>query len=96
MSKVGPNSTQITQNILSSRPYPEQSFNSCCGLIKLLKAYGNIRFENACTRALLGKSHTYLILKNILENNLDKQLSISFNENYIPIHDNIRGYKSYL
>lgn len=65
-------------------------------MIKLLKAYGNTRFENACTRALLGKTHTYLILKNILEKNLDKQLSITFNENYIPNHENIRGHKSYL
>jgi transposase len=96
MTKVGPNSKQITQNILTSRTYPEQSFSSCCGLIKLLKAYGNTRFENACTRALLGKTHTYLILKNILEKNLDKQLSITFNENYIPNHENIRGHKSYL
>lgn len=96
MSHVGSNASQITQNILNSRQYPEQSYNSCCGLIKLLKVYGSTRFENACMRALLGNSHSYSTLKSILEKNLDKQLTLSIEENYIPKHENIRGSQSYL
>jgi len=60
------------------------------------KKYGNDRLEVACKRANQGSRITYRIIKNILENNLDKQ---QIQENkfnvFIPEHTNIRGPEAY-
>lgn len=96
MNKIGVSSEAVTRHILQSRNFPEQSYKACCGLISLSKHYGNERFENACKRALCGSKVTYSTIKNILQNNLDTQLSIDNPCDYIPKHNNIRGANYYL
>ncbi len=95
MSKIGNNATQVTQIILSSRQYAQHSYKACCGLISLSKRYGNERFENACKRALTGPKVTYGIIENILQKNLDLQTTIPIEQEYIPIHENVRGKSFY-
>lgn len=95
MSKIGNNATQVTQIILSSRQYVQHSYKACCGLISLSKRYGNERFENACKRALTGPKVTYGIIENILLKNLDLQTTIPIEQEYIPIHENVRGKSFY-
>ncbi|MDD2286414.1 MAG: IS21 family transposase [Paludibacter sp.] len=96
MNKIGASSLEVTQRILASRNFPEQSYRACCGLISLLQHYGNERFENACHRSLCGSRITYSTIKNILKNNLDTQLSIDNPRDYIPHHNNVRGSNYYL
>lgn len=95
MSKIGDNATQVTQMILSSRQYVQHSYKACCGLISLSKQYGHERFENACKRALTGPKVTYGIIENILLKNLDLQTTIPLEQEYIPIHENVRGKSFY-
>lgn len=95
MSKIGENATQVTQRLLSSRQYVQHSYKACCGLISLSKRYGNERFENACKRALTGPKVTYGIIENILLKNLDLQTTISIEQEYIPVHENVRGKSFY-
>jgi transposase len=93
---IGENTVAIIKSILTSRFFIEQTYDSCIGVLQLGKRYGNDRLEAACKRANNGSRVTYRIIKNILENNLDK---VSNAENvfqhYIPEHENLRGPEAY-
>ena len=90
---VGPSTKLFISRILSSKVFPEQTYNSCLGIFRLGKQYGNDRLEAACQRAAESPYANYGIVQNILKNNLDKtiQPEISF----IPDHENIRGNTNY-
>jgi hypothetical protein len=56
---------------MDSKMIIDQSYSSCLGLLRLIKAYGALRMENACKRALTGYKFSYTAVKNILDNNMD-------------------------
>jgi transposase len=89
--KIGPACGQVIQQILASRPHPEQGFRSCLGIIRLGKGAGEARLEAACRRALHFSTCSYTSIKSILENHLDQQPL----EPELPLpnlsHDNVRG-----
>lgn len=92
---IGENTEAAVKLILTNRFFPEQSYNSCLGVLRLGNKYGNQRLENACQRALKGGKITYAMLSNILVKKLDlpiKQTDIDFN---IPDHNNLRGSDAY-
>lgn len=92
--KIGPNTVKVIEQILGSRQFTEQSYNSCLGITRLAKMYEG-RMEAACTRVLLSGRVSYKRLNDILSNNKDKeeiQLPIQYT---IPLHDNIRGSQAY-
>ena len=90
---IGPFTKAFFARILSSKIFPEQTFNSCLGIFRLGKQYGNNRLEAACRRAIDAPYANYGIILNILKNNLDKTDEPS--NNPIPAHDNIRGSINY-
>ena len=94
-SKIGESSVGVFKKILTSKNFIEQTYNACIGLKRLSEIYGSIRFEAACRRSLKGSKVTYGMIKNILENNLDKQAEPQPNLFFIPGHENIRGPKNY-
>ena len=94
-SKIGENAVHIFKKILASKDFIEQTYNACIGLKRLSEIYGTTRFEAACRRALKGSRITYGMIKNILENNLDKQADPEPNLFIIPEHENIRGSQNY-
>jgi transposase len=49
---IGPATGEVVACILKNKPHPEQGYRSCLGLIRLAKAAGPERMENACRRAL--------------------------------------------
>lgn len=88
----GPNTAALVQQILESRPHPEQGFRSCQGVLRLAKEYGPERLEMACIRALAVRAHTYGSVKSILKNGLDRQpLTEPARPELLVSHDNIRG-----
>jgi hypothetical protein len=93
-TQVGVSTVSAVSRILEQKIFAEQTYTSCLGVFRLGEKYGNARLESACNRALAGYKVTYMIIKNILERNLDKatqgDLFIS-----IPEHENIRGADSY-
>jgi len=90
---IGINTHQFFTRILSSKIFPEQTYNSCLGILRLGKQYGIIRLEAACARACNAPSANYGIIKNILKHGLDKVTDQQ--QGQIPFHDNIRGDTTY-
>lgn len=94
-SKIGESAVEVFKRILASKDFIEQTYNACLGLKRLSEIYGSFRFEAACSRALNGSRITYGMIKNILENNLDKLAVNQLNLFSIPDHENIRGPQNY-
>jgi transposase len=94
-SKLGESAVTVFKKILASKDFIEQTYNACIGLKRLSEIYGTTRFDAACRRALKGSRITYGMIKNILENNMDKQAEPEPSLFIIPDHENIRGSQNY-
>lgn len=92
---VGPSTTDVVDRILSQKIFPQQTYNSCIGLLRLGAKYGTQRLEAACVRALMGYKVTYMAVRHILERNLDQQKDQPDLALSIPEHENIRGAGQY-
>jgi hypothetical protein len=90
---IGPATRDYIGRILCSKVFPEQTYNSCLGIFRLGKQYGNDRLEAACKRAAESPYANFAVINNILKNNLDKIIQPEIN--FIPDHENIRGNSSY-
>jgi transposase len=93
--KIGERSVEIFTRILASKEFVEQTYNACIGLKRLSETYGVIRFEAACSRASNASRVSYVMIKNILEKNLDMQQDTQLKLFIVPKHDNIRGSENY-
>ena len=94
--KIGPQTVQLIENILSSRPLPQQSFRSCLGVLRLAKSYGDQRLEAACKRAVAIGGASYRSVESILKHNLDQKVLRDEAAVITPIsHINIRGAHYY-
>jgi hypothetical protein len=96
-AKIGENTKELVQQILSSKKIEQQAYKSCFGLLKLADKYTAYRLENACEKALSLKSPSYTTVSNILKNGMDKVPSqeVSSASNVIPLNSNIRGANYY-
>ena len=93
-SVIGNSTLQVIQKVLESKIFYQQTYNSCLGILRLGKQYGNDRLEAACQRALSAAVVNYGMIANILKRNLDKVTSkepIS----PVPRHEQIRGADRY-
>lgn len=86
---IGPATNAFIARVLSSKSFLEQSFNSCLGIFRLGKHFGNDRLEAACLRAADSPQANFGIIQNILKHNLDKKQEAILPA--IPLHENIRG-----
>ena len=93
--KTGPQCAQVVEQILQSKPHPEQGFRSCLGIIRLGKGVGPERLEAACARALRFGTCSYRSIKSILENGLDQQAQEPELPLQSPAHPNVRGQVYY-
>ena len=90
-AKSGPATKKLISTILESRPYPQQSYNTCFGIMRLGKSYGDQRLEAACARAISIGTCSYRSLESILKTSLDKQpLQSPANASKTVKHSNIR------
>jgi transposase len=99
-SKIGPITAQVVGKILESRPYPEQAFKSCLGVIHLSRHYESERIEAAAKRALKYNACSYRSVKAILSSGLDQQPDPEAflrkdGQLSLPFHENIRGPEYY-
>ena len=98
--RIGPSVHQYLSQVLKTRLFTEQTYNTCLGLIRLGRDYSHQRLENACKRALLGNRFTYRVVADILAHNLDEQ-PLPAGEGQqtelfrVPEHSNIRGKENY-
>lgn len=71
--KTGEHTAKVAQEILASRPHPEQGFRSCLGLMRLGKTYGHERLEAACRRACHFRAYSFKSVQSILQRKLDAE-----------------------
>jgi transposase len=95
-AKIGKNTKQYIEHMIASRPFPEQAFRSCLGLLRLSIRYGEQRLEKACSIALQSGATRYQHVETILKNKMDEvNLSQSNQTPVIAGHLNIRGSDYY-
>jgi transposase len=89
---IGPQTGQLVNRILESKPHPEQGYRGCLGIMRLGKSYGQQRIEAAAARALACGACSYTSVKSILQRNLDQTpLQTTSAEPPTPSHQNLRG-----
>jgi len=69
---VGPRTAALVEQILASRPHPEQGYRSCLGLLRLAKQYGPDRVEAASDRAVTVGARSYRHVEAMLKHGLDR------------------------
>lgn len=73
--RIGTNTYQVVDAILTSKRVEQQTYKSCMGLLRLADKYSVERLEAACKKALsYTSSPSYKSIKNILTAGQDKQL----------------------
>ena len=94
---VGPATAQLIRTVLESKPHPEMGYRSCLGILRLANTYSDSRLEAAAQRALAAQACSYPSLRSILRRGLDRQLSLSpEQERSSPQHRNLRGSRYYV
>jgi len=94
--KTGEATARLVETILTTRPYPEQGFKACLGIINLTRDYEPVRVEAAARRALEFKTCSYRSMKAILSAGLDRH--DNGEQPRLPgllPHQNIRGQEYY-
>ena len=91
-TEIGPQTAALVAAILQSRPFPEQAYRSCLGVLNLAKKYPRTRVEQACQSLLSSRVLSYQALKAELEWLAAQQPEPPSDP--LPSHENIRG-KSY-
>lgn len=95
--KTGESTAKLVETILSTRPYPEQGYRACLGIINLVRDYDPARIEAAASRALRYNALSYRSMKAILSAGLDRQ-PYGTEQPQLPSllpHQNIRGKEYY-
>lgn len=85
-AKVGPQTAAYITALLRSRPYPQQAFRTCLGVLDLARKHPQTHIELACQRLLPAHLLTYQDLKSELEH-----FSNEVSTNPLPAHENVRG-----
>jgi transposase len=85
-AKVGPQTAAYVTALLRSRPYPQQAFRTCLGVLDLARKHPPAHLEVACQRLLAAHLLSYRDLKSELE-----RLAKTVSTQPLPIHENVRG-----
>ena len=95
--KIGAATSRLVEKILTTRPYPEQGYRACLGIINLGRDYEPARVEAAAERALQFNACSYRSMKAILVSGLDRQRNTGDHPTLrrLPPHQNIRGREYY-
>ena len=80
--------------VLELKPYPEQAYKSCSGILSFARRVGPERLTNACRWAMNLSQYNYPVIEEILRKRLD-QLQPEQELTEIPPHSNIRGREYY-
>jgi len=95
-ASVGESVSQVCEQIMRTRPHPEQGFRACLGIMRLAKLYEKERTEAACQRALAAGTVSYRSIESILRRGLDRLPLFSMaTPEPLPNHEHIRGPEYY-
>jgi transposase len=91
----GKNVSLLIEKIIGKHKHPEQSYNTCRGIIFLAKTYGDERLNKACSKAIYFNMCSYRSVKEILDTNSeDYEEEPGLFESTMD-HSNIRGEEYY-
>jgi transposase len=94
--KIGPKTANFIETMIAARPFPQQSFRACLGVLRLGKKYGEGRLEKACAKGLDAGATRFQQIESILINKLeDIPVFKSIASVSLPHHNNIRGPEYY-
>jgi transposase len=92
-ANIGPHTAELVSATLQSRPFPQQAYRSCLGMLSLAKKHPHALLEQASQSVLEAKHFSYTALKEELDWLL-KQTGEPGAETF-PAHENIRGHQYY-
>ncbi len=92
---VGPRTVQIITALIQARPYPEQAYRACLGVLSLARKYPTPLMETACQRALEAHLLSYRDVKGELEALTQPSPAAPEATVPLPAHENIRGKTYY-
>ena len=93
---IGPATVGLVEQILQTKPHPEQGFRACLGILRLVRAWGAERVEAACQRGMDIGARSYSSIISILRNNLDRAYRPQPILDEPPVqHRNLRGGRYY-
>lgn len=82
------------EQVLEKKPYAEQAYKSCQGILSFAKRVGHERLIKACKRAHEYGQYNYRIIEDILKKKLESYEDHE-TETPMPAHENIRGGNYY-
>jgi transposase len=85
-ARIGPQTAAYMTAVLRSRPYPQQAFRTCLGILDLARKYLPSHLETACQHLFSAHLLTYKDLKSELEH-LTRDLPVQ----PLPAHEHVRG-----
>lgn len=95
VEQSGPSAGRMAEEILASRPHPQQGFRACLGLVRLGERYGAERLDAACRRAMDAGTIRYKSVLSILQKGLDRDVLPEEPERDPVEHGNVRGPEYY-
>lgn len=94
-SAIGPQTLIVINRILQSKSFPEQTYNSCLGILRLANKYSPQRLEKASEILADMPKVNYTLVNNILKHGMDKQDQPELKDYKTPEHTNLRGSTAY-
>jgi transposase len=93
-SSIGPQTAELVRATLQSRPFPQQAYRSCLGILSLAKKYSQPLMEQACQALLEAKVFSSKAVQQELIH-LKKLIIVPTEIKTLPTHENIRGAEYY-
>ena len=90
---IGPQTMAFVKATLASRPFPEQSYRTCLGILRLARKNSSATLEQACLVTLEAKEFSYKAVEQELVFLQNQKPSSS--PEPLPAHNNIRGSEYY-
>ena len=85
---------RVIEKLFEQDKYPEQLYRTCDGLLGLQRKTDKEQFDKACSMALEYGNCSYGFILNIIKNKMTDTI-ITENEKPLPVHQNIRGKRSF-
>ena len=92
--EIHPDVASYITKVLELKPFPEQAYKSCSGILNFARRAGNERLINACRWAQNFGLYSYRAIEEVLQKRLDK-IQPEWDTATIPFHQNIRGKDYY-
>lgn len=95
-NRIGPNTYEVVNSLLTSVIVEQQSYRSCMGLLKLAEKHSALKLETVCKKALsYSRSPSYKSIKNLLATLKDSEIPIEHEGDSSLCHGITRGAKYY-